>query len=139
MEQGPLLFFDGSCGLCAASVRFIVRHEGPRRDLRFAPLAGPRAQELRDRGVLGAADSVVWYEPAGPGRGERVLVRSDAMLAAAAYLGGGWRVLGTLGRAVPSALRDAAYRLVARHRHRLGGAACVIPGPDERARFLDMA
>ena len=32
----------------------------------------------------------------------------------------------------------ALYRLVARHRHRLarGGQQCLVPSPDQRARFL---
>ena len=70
---------------------------------------------------------------------EVALVRADAVLAVAEYLGGAWRVMGTLGKLVPRPLRDAMYGLVARHRRRLAAssAACVVFGADERARVLD--
>ena len=81
---------------------------------------------------------MIWVEPAGGGAPERVVVRSAAALRVAGYLGGAW----TLARAawlVPRPLRDAAYDLVARHRHRFLGAAgaCFVPPPEDRARFLD--
>ncbi len=81
---------------------------------------------------------MIWVEPAGGGAPERVFVRSAAALRVAAYLGGAW----TLARAawlLPRPLRDAAYDLLARHRHRFPGAsaACFVPPREVRARFLD--
>jgi predicted DCC family thiol-disulfide oxidoreductase YuxK len=76
---------------------------------------------------------MVWYEaPNSP------LVRSAAVLRAARYLGGAWRVLGVLGSLIPRPIRDGVYRQIARHRHRIGGAACVIPSAEQRSRFLDL-
>jgi predicted DCC family thiol-disulfide oxidoreductase YuxK len=81
---------------------------------------------------------VVWFEPASGERSERVLLRSDAALRVAAYLGG-WFHLARVATVLPRAVRDAAYDLVARHRHQLTGEApsCLIPAPDARGRFLD--
>lgn len=118
----PLLLYDGTCGFCARSVQFILRHEGERRDLRFAPLR-PGAEP--------GGDSMVWRD------GGRTLFRSDAVIAAARYLGGGWALLGAAGVLLPRLFRDGLYRLVARHRHRLGGAICLVPTAEQRARFLD--
>ena len=133
---GPVLLYDGACGLCGATVAFVLRRD-PGGALRFAPLGGPFAAAVAGRHPeLAGADSVVWVDAPGTAR-ERVHLRSGAALRVAAYLGGAWRVLGAL-RLVPRALRDAGYDLVARHRHRLAGArACVVPGPAERARFLE--
>jgi predicted DCC family thiol-disulfide oxidoreductase YuxK len=81
---------------------------------------------------------MIWVEPAGAVAPERVFVRSAAALRVARYLGGAWTL--ALGAwLVPRALRDAAYDLLARHRHRLPGAtdACFVPSPEDRARFLD--
>ncbi|HEU5358273.1 MAG TPA: DCC1-like thiol-disulfide oxidoreductase family protein, partial [Gemmatimonadales bacterium] len=63
-------------------------------------------------------------------------VRSDAVLATAAYLGGLWR-LAAAGAIIPAGWRDAMYDVVARHRHRLGGRRCAVPTQDAVARFLD--
>ena len=134
---GPVLLYDGACGLCGTTVRLVLRHDR-RRTLRFAALGSAYAGRVVARHPeLADADSMVWVEPPGAGRPERVLVRSAAALRVASYLGGPWRLL-LVARVVPRPLRDATYDLVAQHRHRFpGGEACVVPTPEERARFLD--
>ncbi|HYC31095.1 MAG TPA: DCC1-like thiol-disulfide oxidoreductase family protein [Gemmatimonadales bacterium] len=135
---GPLLLYDGTCGFCAESVRFVLRHDR-RGTLRFAPLQGAAGAAVRAANPeLERVDSMVWVEPARAGAPGGVYTRSDAALRVARYLGGGWH-LARLGRLVPRPLRDAAYDLVARHRHRLtsGGPSCLMPAANVRARFLD--
>ncbi len=133
-----MLLYDGTCGFCADSVQLVLRHDR-RGTLRFASLQGGFGQAIRARHPeLSRADTAVWVEPASAGSGERVLLRSDAALKVAGYLGG-WFHLTRLASVLPRRLRDAAYDLVARHRHQLSGDApsCLVPGPDVRARFLD--
>jgi len=138
-SQQPILFYDGECGFCATTVQFILKHERARQYLRFATLQGAMAAEIKQRHPrLATIDSVVWFEPAGQGSGERVLVRSSAGLAVARYLGGMWKVLGWLGWCVPKPLRDLAYRIIAKHRHRIvRNPTCLLPSPEQRARFID--
>ena len=134
----PVLLYDGTCGFCAESVQLVLRHDR-RRTLRFAALQGQFGEAVRARHPeLRRIDSVVWVDPAASGKPGRVLVRSDAALQVARYLGGWWRLL-EVGRLVPRPVRDAAYDLIARHRHTLsgGGPACLVPAPEERERFLD--
>ena len=133
---GAVLLYDGTCGFCAASVQFVLRHERRRRTLRFATLDGALGERARRaRPALAGVDSVIWLE------GERVLVRSEAALAVADYLGGPWKALAALGRLVPRRLRDAAYDLIARNRYRIAGRveSCPLPTPEQRGRFLDLA
>jgi predicted DCC family thiol-disulfide oxidoreductase YuxK len=133
----PVLLYDGTCGLCAASVQFVLRHER-NQSLRFAALESEVGRSIRARHPeLATVDSMIWVEPQSAG-GERLLVRSAAALRAAWYLGGPWR-LATLGYIVPRGVRDALYDFIARHRHRLarGADRCYIPPPAVRARFLD--
>lgn len=115
----------------------MLRHDR-RGTLRFAPLQGrfgaaviTRHPELTD------VDSMLWVEAPGTAA-ERVGVRSAAALRVAAYLGGFWTVA-SAARVLPRAWCDAAYALIARHRHNLFGSAepCVVPEPGQRARFLD--
>ena len=133
---GPVLLYDGTCGFCAESVQLVLRHDR-RGTLRFAPLQGALGVAVRSsHPELDGVDSMVWVEP--EGAGSRVLTRSDAGLRIARYLGGWWRLAGA-ARLVPRPLRNAAYDLIARHRHRLlaGGPSCLVPAPEDRARFLD--
>lgn len=129
-----VLLYDGTCGFCAESVQLVLRHDR-RRTLRFASLQGAFGTAIRaSHPELEGVDSVIWVEP-GAGR---VLVRSDAALRVARYLGGWWS-LALVARALPRPVRDAGYDLLARHRHRLlaDGPHCLVPAPEERERFLD--
>jgi predicted DCC family thiol-disulfide oxidoreductase YuxK len=119
-------------------VQLVLRHDR-RRTLRFAALASPFGRAVLSRHPeLAGIDSVVWYEPAHDGAGERVLTRSAAALRVARYLGGAWHLAMVAGL-IPRFLRDSLYDLVARHRHSLGGGAqqCLVPSPEQRVRFLE--
>jgi predicted DCC family thiol-disulfide oxidoreductase YuxK len=130
------MLYDGDCGFCASAVQFMLKRD-PAGPLRFAPLQGQAAAHLRERHPwLHGLDSMAWVEPL-PDGAERVLVRSAAALQAAAYLGGVWRIAAVIGQGFPVVIADAAYNLVARHRHQLApSAGCYLPSPAERTRFL---
>lgn len=131
-----VLLYDGLCGFCNGTVQFILArdHGG---SMRFAPLQGDFARETFARHPdLRGIDSLVLVERGATPADERVLVRSEAVLGIADYLGGAWRAARAL-RLVPRALRDWGYDLFARFRYRLFGRydACPVPSPEVRARF----
>ena len=138
MAPAPLLLYDGTCGFCAEGVAFILRHER-QHTLRFATLQGAIGSEIRRRHPrLEGVDSMIWVDPAAGGHEETVFVRSAAALRAARYLGGAWSLL-TIGKLLPSGLRDRIYDWIARHRHSLSpsGPRCFVPTLDQASRFLD--
>lgn len=135
---GPLLLYDGTCGFCAASVAFMLRHER-QHTLRFATLQGTVGSEiLRRHPQLKGVDSMVWVDPAPAGQEDTVFVRSAAALRAARYLGGAWSLL-TVGNLLPARLRDRIYDWIARHRHSLSasGTRCFVPTLEQASRFLN--
>jgi predicted DCC family thiol-disulfide oxidoreductase YuxK len=131
------LLYDGTCGLCARSVQFILRRERAPRTLRFAPLQGETARDLlQARPDLAHVDSIVWVvQSDGP---PLCLVRSAAALAVLSYVGGPWKTVASLMRLVPRVLRDGAYDLLARLRYRMFGTdtSCLRPTPEQQTRFL---
>jgi len=134
----PILLYDGTCGFCAESVQFVLARD-PGGGLRFAALDSTTGRGIIERHPeVRGFDSVLFVEPAAGAEPERIFAHSDAALRVAAYLGGPWGML-RLTRIVPSSLRNAIYRLIARHRHRLtsGAPRCVIPAERDRARFVD--
>lgn len=135
-----VLLYDGVCGFCDRTVRFVLDRDGAGA-FRFAPLQSDYAAAALARHGRDAADldSVCLLVDAG-GPGERLLARSDAVLAICDRLGGAWRLL-ALARFVPRRLRDAAYDAFARRRYRWFGRLdeCPIPSPRLRERFAEQA
>lgn len=129
---GPIVLYDGTCGLCARSVRWILRHERD-HELRFAPLQGETTAALRARhpGIPMTIDTVVFVD------GERAHLRSKAFLHLASHLRAPWRWAHAV-RWFPGFVLDLGYRLVAALRYRIWGRvdACELPSPAQRARFL---
>lgn len=135
-DTAPLLVYDGDCGFCARSVRFILTHDTRRRTARFAARDGEAGMAVRTRHGLHGVESLLWVETV---HGEeRVRLYSDAVLAIAVYLGGVYGVLGHLGRLVPRFVRDPIYNAVARVRKSLVRSVpvCQLPSPQELARML---
>ncbi len=131
-----LLLFDGDCLLCDGVVQWLAAHDQQDR-LRFASLQSALGQRLlRAHGLPSEyrASVVAIAEPV-------ALQESAAVLQVLQALGGYWRVLAFGGRLIPSFLRDALYKFVARNRyrwfgHRKAGEACALPTPALRARLL---
>ncbi|GAB3890196.1 thiol-disulfide oxidoreductase DCC family protein [Spirosoma agri] len=131
-DAQPLLLFDGVCNLCNAAVTFVIHHDAKKR-FRFASLQSQTGQAtLRQLGRSTAQfDSFVLWENG------QFYEQSTAALRVARQLSGGWPLLyGFI--IVPSVIRDAVYRFIARNRYRWFGQrdACMLPTPDLKARFL---
>jgi predicted DCC family thiol-disulfide oxidoreductase YuxK len=107
IPQGPLVLYDGDCGFCAKSVRFILAHERD-HDIRFAPLQGETVARLRSHypRIPAAIDTMVYVG------GGRAYFRSRAVLHAAKHLHAPWRWAYGL-RFLPSFLLDIGYRALA--------------------------
>ena len=72
------------------------------------------------------------------GLAERVLARSEAVLALIAELPRPWPVVARVLGWIPRPVRDLGYRLIARWRYRIWGRLenCPLPTAGERNRFL---
>jgi len=132
---GPVLFFDGGCGLCHNSVRILIALDRKAK-LIFAPLGG-ELFELRVPPEARATlpDSLVLSTPDG-----KLHVRSNAVLRALEEIGGLWTYEAKIGRLIPTALRDRLYDAIARARHRWfekPKTVCPLMPPEKRARFRD--
>lgn len=128
------IYYDGTCALCHAAVRFVLARDRDGSRFRFAPLQGDRARaSLQSAAAAELPDSIVVVTAAGA-----VLTRSDAVLHILGRLGGAWRQAAAAARLVPRRLRDAAYDGVALVRYRLFGRtgdACPIVPAHLRGRF----
>jgi predicted DCC family thiol-disulfide oxidoreductase YuxK len=132
--MGWVLFFDGDCAFCSASVRRVARFDKHRR-VDFAPLQGKLAAEMGFTKHAGDGDGTMVLLRESDGR---VFLRGDALIELARALGGVWRIF-TAARLIPKPLRDAVYQSMANHRHRLMGRAdhCQSPDPELSKRLRE--
>jgi len=138
--DGPIVFYDGVCAICNRGVQFVLRHDAAQR-FRFAALQSQFARRAlarhgRDPDEIETMGLLI---DAGTPR-ERLLVKSDGIVALLRELGGGWRLLALAGL-LPRALRDRAYDAFAHRRYRWFGHydSCPLPPADARRRFIDAA
>jgi predicted DCC family thiol-disulfide oxidoreductase YuxK len=119
-----VLFFDGDCGFCSASVRWVLRLD-KRKRIFFAPLQGDLARKLgfSDHAAEAGGTMVLLRESDGV-----LFTRADALLELARALGWPWR-LARAAVIIPRRWRDGVYQFIADHRQVLPGknAACQLP------------
>src|SRR5687768_10597831 len=137
-RAGPVLFYDGECGLCNRLVRGLLRLDRRGR-LRFAPLQGPAAQAyLRMHGLPTEDFETLIYVPDWSQRHRPAhLTRTAGVIAGLRAIGGAARVLAAIIAVFPATWRDAAYRAVGRWRYRVFGQWRQRPLPRRawEARF----
>jgi predicted DCC family thiol-disulfide oxidoreductase YuxK len=125
----PIIFYDGTCGLCDRSIQFVMKHD-KKQAFRFAALQSEFATKTLGQNLT--FDSFIFYYKG------KVAYRSSAALHMFKTLGGLWSLLYAF-IIVPPFIRNAVYDFVARNRYKWFGKydSCKIPAPEHRALFLD--
>ncbi len=130
----PIVFYDGSCGLCNRIVRFIIRHDRQGR-FHFAPLqseAGIRAIAAVTEWMTPAPDTLILFEEGS------YYIQSEAVWRIAAGLDAPWNGFRLL-RFMPRFIRESAYRVIAKNRRHWFGETdhCEVLDAAMRSRFPD--
>jgi predicted DCC family thiol-disulfide oxidoreductase YuxK len=131
--DNPVVLFDGVCNLCNSSVVFIIKRDAKSK-LKFASLQSEYgAMQMRKFNLpTSALNSVLLI------KNGRLHQKSNAALEIASMLDGLWPLLYVF-IIIPRFFRDFAYDWIAHNRYRWFGKkeACMIPTPDQRARFIN--
>lgn len=126
-----ILFYDGDCGICTRSVRFLLKRDSQQR-LRFAPLQGITAQSLLPEGLRKELSTAVYRRREG-----EVYLRSDAVFHALIDTHSNWRFLARVALWIPTKPRNACYDWIARNRERLAPkGTCELPTTEEQEQLL---
>jgi predicted DCC family thiol-disulfide oxidoreductase YuxK len=133
LQDKAIVFYDGSCGFCQASVQFILKYNR-KQDLHFATLQGEVLQQVVPPSQIPGPlpDAVLFYEQG------KLYFASDAALQIARHLNFPLALFSYF-RFIPVSFRDKIYSFIARHRYKIAGRheACLLPEPHQRARFID--
>jgi predicted DCC family thiol-disulfide oxidoreductase YuxK len=126
-----ILFYDGDCGFCNHSIKFIVRRERG-QELYYTSL-GSRFTEsfFREQNAEQPSMNTVYFYKDGV-----FYTKSSAILKLAPHLrrSSSWLRLGHL---LPRFIRDKIYDLISNRRHKIAGGYCYDPSKSLRSRFVD--
>lgn len=128
-----IVFFDGVCNLCNASVDFIIKHDKKKR-FRFASLQSERGQAILKANQFNPND----YDSFILETQGKVYIKSTAALKVVAQLGFPFSLM-MIFRIIPPFIRNAVYSWIAKNRYKWFGQkeTCRLPSPEERALFLN--
>ena len=134
-----ILFFDGNCGLCNRSVKFVLRKEKD-HELFFSPLQSEFAKKTLQQFNLSQR------HPSGENKADTMLLlengkinfQSSAALRTTKYLKGLWPCM-MIFIIVPPFIRNAIYNYIAKNRITWFGIAdyCDMMTPELKKRFIE--
>jgi predicted DCC family thiol-disulfide oxidoreductase YuxK len=129
IQENTILFFDGVCNLCNASVVWILKNESNAK-VYFSPLQGEIAQELLGD-LAEDLQSLVLSENG------LIYTKSTAALRIVKYLKWYYQPL-RIFFIVPKFLRNPIYSYIAKNRYKWFGRqeACMVPSVKLSARFI---
>ncbi len=133
MNNQAIILFDGVCNLCNTAVNFVIKRD-QKNSIQFAPLQSETAHTLLEKHDMPSEDmkSFIFIEKG------KLYSLSTAALKVCRYLNGAWSLLYGF-MIIPSFIRDAIYKWIAKNRYKWFGKKdeCMIPTPELRAKFLN--
>lgn len=128
-----IVFYDGECGLCSKSIRFIYRND-PLKLFLFCPLQSKKAQKtLKTHNI-----SQIRYDTVYVTFNGTITSKSDAAITVLKNLPKKHlNALGLLLSLAPKKIRDYGYQLVSSNRHLLVKGTCSLPPEGLKERILD--
>lgn len=132
ISNRTILFFDGNCGLCNRSVKFVLRKEKD-QTLFFSPLQSEFAKNiLKEKNFTQNLDTMMLLQNG------KIYLRSSAALRVTKYLKGLWPLM-RIFLIVPPFIRNFIYNYIAKNRITWFGIAdyCDIMTPELKKRFLE--
>lgn len=128
-----VIFFDGICNLCNASVQFAIERD-KKNLFKFTALQGEYAKAVLPKFNvdLNQLNSIILLEDG------QLYTKSTAALKIARKLNGLWPALYVF-ILVPKFIRDWFYDIIAKNRYKWWGRqeSCWLPTPELKQRFID--
>lgn len=123
------VLYDGDCGFCNRSVAFILKHEKS-ASIHFAPIQSDFTKELfKKNGWTEPNLSTFYFIQEG-----KKYERSVAAFEVVKYLKSPYSWI-RIFRFIPKRITNWFYDQIAKRRQRISNGFCVMPTPEQRARF----
>ena len=133
LEKNKIVFFDGVCNYCNATVNFVLKNNKD-KDILFCPLQSSKAEMfLTNMNENPKALNTIYYYSSG-----RIYKKSKAVLMIFKSLSLSFNILAFLGGFFPTIISDKIYDIIAQNRYKIMGkrTECRIPNESEKSRFI---
>ncbi|WP_316738108.1 thiol-disulfide oxidoreductase DCC family protein [Pedobacter aquatilis] len=131
--MAQVIFFDGVCNLCNASVQFVIEHD-KENYFKYSALQGNFAKEILPKFNINPShlNSILLVENG------KLYTKSSAALRVAKKLNGFLPLLYVF-IIVPKFIRDWVYDIIAKNRYKWWGKqeSCWVPTPELKSKFYD--
>lgn len=129
-ENNDIVLFDGVCGLCNRSVKFLIRKER-KPELFFSPLQSAYGKSLLEKYGI-STDSIVYLH------NNKAYTKSGAALRLCLRLKGLWPLM-IVFMIVPYFIRDFVYDYIAKNRITWFGSTgyCEVMTEETKQRFAE--
>lgn len=129
LSEKILVIYDGTCGFCNNSVRFILDQE-PNDDIRFIAQDSDLAVSLRKQlHIADHIDSIIVITDG------KYFIKTEAIFNVLTNVKSQWRHLNKL-RIFPTVIADLFYDAIASNRYRLSGNSCRVLTHEEKRYFI---
>lgn len=127
--MNPIVFYDGECALCNHSVIFLLKKDA-REKLRYTPLSSQAAKAHLGKNYeyILEKDAITLLH------NDKLYLETEAIIQALRIIDK-WRWLVALATLIPAPIRNASYRVLARHRSKIFRNCPIIP-PEYSHLFL---
>ena len=132
MDSHVIILYDGLCGFCNQSIKFILKNK-PSQKLRFASSRSKTGKYiLESLNIYTIPETIILVKDGTP------LFKSKAVFASMKYLNTNWKYANVLVM-IPSRLSDLIYVFIARNRYRIYGHlnSCTLPDETQTNLFLN--
>lgn len=129
LKYERIVFYDGECGFCNNSVRFILKNR--KKSFYFISLQSELAQAILSKYNIKIDLKTIYFI-----EGKKIYDRSGAALRIAKNLKGLYQLFYYFGMLVPYFLRDYVYRQIANKRKMFYADRCILPEEDEKEFFV---
>ena len=129
LNKHLIVIYDGECGFCNSSIRFILK-QNPSKKLRFVAFQSELGAQIRQAFEISEGmESIIAVNKNG------YSTKSKAIFQILNHVNSNWKYLKFL-RFVPSLISDFVYTLIANNRYRIQKNECPIPTAEERSFFI---
>jgi len=130
MENRNIVFYDGECGFCQATIQFLLDHD-KRGVIHYAAIQSEFTVNFFNQlGELQPDLSTFYFYSNG-----KLKSKSAGALSVLKFLTFPYPLL-IVFRIIPQFIRDFVYDLIAKNRLKLASNSCRIPSVEEKGRFI---